>query len=126
MSLGWEVEMDHLLLSFGAGGSWQLNVDHGSLSYLWELTIDFIFTSLSLLLISTSTGGRWQSTTKQTLNAYQESSLFLQDWGPLQIARKGFPVVKNLPAMQEMGFNPWVEEIPWRRKWQHTPLFLPR
>ena len=24
------------------------------------------------------------------------------------------------------GFNPWVGEIPWRRKWQPTPVFLPR
>ena len=85
--------MDHLLLSFGAGGSWQLNVDHGSISYLWELTIDFILTSLSLLLISTRPRGRWQSTTKQTLHTNQESLLFLQDWGLLQVARKGFPVV---------------------------------
>ena len=23
------------------------------------------------------------------------------------------------------GFNPWVEKIPWRRKWQSTPVFLP-
>ena len=23
------------------------------------------------------------------------------------------------------GFNPWVRKIPWRRKWQHTPAFLP-
>ena len=22
-------------------------------------------------------------------------------------------------------FNPWVGKIPWRRKWQHTPVFLP-
>ena len=22
-------------------------------------------------------------------------------------------------------FDPWVEEIPWRRKWQPTPVFLP-
>ena len=22
------------------------------------------------------------------------------------------------------GFNPWVRKIPWRRKWQPTPLFL--
>ena len=21
-------------------------------------------------------------------------------------------------------FNPWVEKIPWRRKWQHIPVFL--
>ena len=24
------------------------------------------------------------------------------------------------------GFDPWVRKIPWRRKWQLTPVFLPR
>ena len=33
--------------------------------------------------------------------------------------------VKSLPAMQETQFNPWVREIPWRRKWQPTPVFWP-
>ena len=23
------------------------------------------------------------------------------------------------------GFDPWVRKIPWRRKWQSTPVFLP-
>ena len=23
------------------------------------------------------------------------------------------------------GFDPWVWKIPWRRKWQPTPVFLP-
>ena len=23
------------------------------------------------------------------------------------------------------GFNPWVGKIPWRRKWQPTPVLLP-
>ena len=23
------------------------------------------------------------------------------------------------------GFGPWVRKIPWRRKWQPTPVFLP-
>ena len=39
----------------------------------------------------------------------------------------GFPggsAVKNLPAMQETGFNPWVRKILWRRAWQ-PPVFLP-
>ena len=26
---------------------------------------------------------------------------------------------------RRLGFNPWVGKIPWRRKWQPTPLFLP-
>ena len=38
-------------------------------------------------------------------------------------------VVKNLPASagrpKRCGFDPWVRKIPWRIKWQPTPLFLP-
>ena len=37
--------------------------------------------------------------------------------------------MKNLLAIQEtqeMMFDPWVRKIPWRRKWQSTPVFLPR
>ena len=32
--------------------------------------------------------------------------------------------VKDLPARQETQV-PWVRKIPWRRKWQPTPVFLP-
>ena len=31
-----------------------------------------------------------------------------------------FPVVCGRP-----GFDPWVRKIPWRRKWQSTPVLLP-
>ena len=44
----------------------------------------------------------------------------------------GFPGVASgkEPACQcrkckRCGFEPWVGKIPWRRAWQHTPLFLP-
>ena len=37
--------------------------------------------------------------------------------------------VKNLPAnagdIKGGGFDPWVGKIPWRRKWQPTPILLP-
>ena len=40
----------------------------------------------------------------------------------------GGSVVKNPSAMQETQeireFDPWIK-IPWRRKWQPTPVFLP-
>ena len=26
---------------------------------------------------------------------------------------------------RRLGFSPWVGKIPWRRKWQPTPVFLP-
>ena len=38
-------------------------------------------------------------------------------------------VVKNPPAnagrCKRHGFDPWVGTIPWMRKWQSTPVFLP-
>ena len=37
----------------------------------------------------------------------------------------GGSVVKNLPAMQEMQFDPWVGKMPWRKARQPTPVFLP-
>ena len=30
-----------------------------------------------------------------------------------------------MPVVQETGFDPWVGKIPWRRKWQPTPVSLP-
>ena len=32
--------------------------------------------------------------------------------------------VNNPPAIGEIGFNPWVGKILWRREWQSTPVFL--
>ena len=38
-------------------------------------------------------------------------------------------VVENLSAKagdaRDAKFNPWIGKIPWRRKWQPTPVFLP-
>ena len=33
--------------------------------------------------------------------------------------------VKNLLQSRNPRFNLWVRNIPWRRKWQPTPVFLP-
>ena len=27
--------------------------------------------------------------------------------------------------LKRYGFNPWITNIPWRRKWQSIPVFLP-
>ena len=37
----------------------------------------------------------------------------------------GGSAIKNPLAMQEIRFDPWVGKIPWRKKWQPTPVFLP-
>ena len=47
------------------------------------------------------------------------NSLVVQ-WASLVAQR-----IKRLPAMRETQFSPWVGKIPWRRKRQPTPVFLP-
>ena len=38
----------------------------------------------------------------------------------------GSSVVKNLPAnVGDVGFDPWVGKVVWRRRWKPTPAFLP-
>ena len=37
-------------------------------------------------------------------------------------------LIKNPPASagdRRHGFSPWVGKIPWSRKWQPTPVYLP-
>ena len=34
-------------------------------------------------------------------------------------------MVKNLPAVRETRFSSWVREIPWRRGWLRTLIYLP-
>ena len=35
-------------------------------------------------------------------------------------------MVKHLSAIRRPRFDPWFGKIPWRRKWQLIPVFLPR
>ena len=48
-------------------------------------------------------------------------------WSPY--TSRGFPggsVVKNPPAKcRRCGLHPWVGNIPWSKKWQPTPVFVP-
>ena len=32
---------------------------------------------------------------------------------------------ESVSQCRRCGFDPWVGKIPWRRKWQPTPVFLP-
>ena len=34
-------------------------------------------------------------------------------------------MVKNVLQCRRPRFDPWVRKIPWRRKWQPTPVLLP-
>ena len=44
----------------------------------------------------------------------------------LTMSFPGGLVVKNLPAnAEDLDLIVWVGKIPWRRKWQLSPVFLP-
>ena len=34
-------------------------------------------------------------------------------------------IIQETPVFNPNGLNAWVGKIPWRRKWQPTPVFLP-
>ena len=60
--------------------------------------------------------------TRGQLPGQVAAKLFPPAWGSLV-----FPCgsgVKNPPQCRRRGFNPWVRTIPWRRKWQPTPVSL--
>ena len=52
--------------------------------------------------------------------------LLLLKVGHLIVVTEVAQIVKNLPAVWETGFSPWVGKIPRRREWLPTPVFLPR
>ena len=43
----------------------------------------------------------------------------------IEWASQGAQLVKNLLQCRRLWFDPWFGKIPWRRKWQPTPVFLP-
>ena len=66
-----------------------------------------------------------QSRTRLKRLSSSSSSSSRVHWRASQVAL----VVMNPPAdagnVMRLGFDPWVENIPWRRAWQPTPAFLP-
>ena len=42
-------------------------------------------------------------------------------WGASLVAQ----TVNNLLACSRLRFYSWIGKIPWKRKWQFTPVFLP-
>ena len=62
------------------------------------------------------------------LPSFMQTSCFAGTWSqilPSVGASLMAQTVKKLPAIQETQIQPWVRKILWRRKWQHTPVFLP-
>ena len=65
---------------------------------------------------------------KQSLILYQSSDKVLKGL-KLSTMIRGLPWWLRGESVclqcRKPGFNPWVRKIPWRRKWQSIPVFLP-
>ena len=46
-------------------------------------------------------------------------------YGVFTLASPIAQLVKNLPAVQETWFNPWIGKIPWKSERLPTPVFWP-
>ena len=44
---------------------------------------------------------------------------------PSLMAQTGKESICQCRRRKRQGFDPWVRKVPWRRKWQPTPVFLP-
>ena len=72
---------------------------------------------------------------RKTTDAVQMDCNLLRDFVALafRLTVPGFLIHRDSLVAQTViclqcrrsGFNPWVGKIPWRRKWQPTPVFLP-
>ena len=66
---------------------------------------------------------------EDTLNTKYFQKLWTAIWYSIRQGRASLvaQMVKCLPAMWEAHcvLDPWVWKIPWRRKWQPMPVFLP-
>ena len=59
---------------------------------------------------------RWANKTKRLIVMISKSILELPRW----LGGK-----ESTCQCRILGLDPWVGKIPWRRKWQPTPVFLP-
>ena len=56
----------------------------------------------------------------------EECCIFFHIPNSLQIVSTWWLSCKEFTSQcKRHGFNPWVGKIPWRKKWQYIPVFLP-
>ena len=64
--------------------------------------------------------GSWRN--RQWWANKQTASLL---WWASQVVQSAEEPACHCIRHKREGFDPWVRKIPWRRKWQPTPVFLP-
>ena len=73
-----------------------------------------------------------RTVTRRTTDGFTYSAFYFSLTFPPKMSFQGFPsatsgkeLVCQCRRHKKLRFNPWVGKIPWRRKRQPTPVFLP-
>ena len=98
--------------------------------HFWAMRISFFLGSspmhLNTLLLKPSQSDVWPALEGQ-FYCFQSPVLSFQQL-PISTPQ-GLPWClsdkESSCQCRRCGFDPWVRRIPWRRKWQHTSVFLP-
>ena len=86
-----------------------------------------IYTLLLKLQLSVCSKRTWPTTNKCLLNEWmiKKKKESINRLGlPWWLSSKEYACSAG-EMCRRCGFNSWVVKIPWRRKWQPTPVFLP-
>ena len=91
-------------------------------SVLWKAPLQFFFLRCNWHVSRLFFWGM------RTFKIYCLSNFQINSTVLLTVNCPGGSVIKNsLANTENVGrFYPWVGKIPWRRKWQPTPIFFPR
>ena len=88
-------------------------------------------------LVSPALGGRFftiRATWESPISHYRDKLIIFDEHvhsvgcsvPPVHLASlPWWPVVDSTCQCRRRGFHAWVRRIPWRRKWQPAPVFLP-
>ena len=96
---------------------------HWFIGSSWSNAMLFLVTvALSKILkLGTKSFKLYSSFTKFYVLCLYNLDLVIFTWASLV----GGSVAKNLCQCSRRRFDLWAGKIPWRRKWQPTPIFLP-
>ena len=76
-----------------------------------------------------ASSGSWWWTEKpgilQSVHGVTKSWTWLSDWTDLKLSPRWVTGKESTCQCKRHGFDPRVGKIPWNRKWQPTPAFLP-
>ena len=88
----------------------------------WVRWLDGITDSMGMSLSKLQEMMKDRKAWRTTVHGVTKSRIWLSNW---TTPVPGAQWLRICLPVQETWVNPWVGKIPWRRKWQPTPVFLP-